>query len=95
MRLTLEQEYKQWLMNYELLLVDMKSAYYFKNKKAIDRLGKRILTTQVQIAICARKLEEKRRTNANNAVRPAIDRNVKIRKDSTVSLDRISWLWRK
>lgn len=92
--LTIEQEYKQWLENYELLLHQLKAAWRFRNKKKIEELNKRILNTQVQIAMCARKLKKQSDSNSNSPRSVTIGRNVKIGKYFSVNFESIvrSWL---
>jgi len=93
--MTLKEEYKQWLVNYESLLIQMRAAYRFKNKKAIVDLEKRILNTQVQIAMCSRALEQEGNTDSNNIVGSSVNRDVKVRKHSPMNLGSINWNWRK
>lgn len=76
--LTLEQEYNQWLENYEMLLMELKWAFYYKNKDAIKDLNERIINTQVQIAICARELKKQRYSDPSYAVSSPIPRHVQV-----------------
>lgn len=87
--LTLEQEFNQWLENYEILLGQLKASYRFKNKNKIDSINKRILETQVQIAMCARALKEKRDSKTNRVIGSSISTNVKVRKHTPVNFDSI------
>ncbi len=87
--LTLEQEYRQWVLNYEILLKDIQAAYKFKNALAVDKIGKRIMNTQAQIAMCARKLEEKRKANARSTIRPSVDRDIEVREYTPVDFSSV------
>ena len=62
--MNLEQEYAQWLKNYEELLDQLKIALRFNNKQIAEDLQTRIVTTQVQIAMCARLLKQNHDANA-------------------------------
>lgn len=88
--LNLNKEYDQWLENYEILLIELRAAYRFKNKLKIDELSKRILSTQVQIAMCARALKKQRNTNTKSIIRPSIYPNIKIRKHTPLNFDSIN-----
>ena len=93
--MNLKEELKQWLLNYELLLIDMRAAYRFKNKEAIDDLGQRILNTQVQIAMCNRALEKVSNANPNSGVGTSVSGDVEVRKNSSMYLERINRLLRR
>lgn len=93
--LTIEQEYKQWLENYELLLCQLRAAWRFRNKKKIEEINKRILNTQVQISMCARKLKKQSDSNSDSARSVAVGRNVKIGKYSSVNFQSIVRGWLK
>lgn len=88
--LTPIQEYRQWLENYEILLEQLKGAWRFKNLKAIDELNKRILNTQVQIAICARALEKERKAKSQGIISSAISRYIQVRKHTPMDLNSIN-----
>lgn len=93
MKLTLKAEQKQWLANYEQLLKQMRAAYRFKNIKAIAALEKRILTTQVQIAIVTRELEKDCNSDPKGGVSSPVSGYVKIAKDSPVGFDSVNGFW--
>ena len=84
--LTIEEEYDQWLENYKILLDQLKAAYRFKNKDKIEFLHKRVLATQVQIAMCASALKEVRNSKTQAVISAPISTHVKVRKHSPVNL---------
>lgn len=76
--LTLIQEYNQWLENYEILLYELQLAFRYKNIPAIDEINQRILNTQVQIAICARRLKKEGHSDPRYAVSPTVPGNIQV-----------------
>lgn len=91
--LTTKQELKQWMRNYELIKIDLRAAYYFRNQAAVDQLSKRLMTTESQIAQLNVRLEEERNANANNAVGSAISSDVEISDDSPLHLGSPDGYW--
>lgn len=73
-----KEEYEHWLNNYEYLLGQLSAAWKFKNKKAIEELSNRVMTTQVQIAICARRLKKEGYTQSKRVIRPSVSTDIKI-----------------
>lgn len=90
-----KQEYEQWLKNYDILLSELKAAWRFKNKRKIDEINKRILNTQVQIAMCAKRLKEKTNPDANRRIGSSVSTNVNCRKNSTMYLNSVLRSWFK
>lgn len=88
--LTLQEEYDQWLSNYKNLLEQLKAAYRFKNKKAIQELYSRILSTQVQIATLSLALKKQSDADSSNTVSATVSSDVKVSKDSSVNFKSIS-----
>lgn len=87
MKLTTIEEYNEWLNVYEMLLTDLQGAWRFKNVEALEDLNKRILNTQVQIAICARKLKKEGYTDPRYAVRSTVSGQVQFTGNSTIDFD--------
>ncbi len=93
MKLSLKEEQQQWLANYDILLKQIRSAYRFKNRRAIEDLSERILNTQVQIAIVTRALEKEGNTDPYSRVSAAISRYVKVANNPPVNLKSVDSLW--
>lgn len=89
--MTLQQEYDLWLGNYEILLKQLQAAYRFKNIAQIDNLSQRILNTQVQIAICARRLKKEGNPGADSSVGSTVGGDVEISKYAPMYLGGIDW----
>lgn len=85
-KMELTKELDQWLDNYDKLLNEMRAAYIFKNKEAIDDLSKRILNTQVQIAICTKRLKEQGYAYSKTTIGSCVRANIDIGEDSPVDL---------
>lgn len=88
-KLTPLQEYDQWLDNYDILLEQLRAAYRFKNQAKIPELHKRILQTQMQIAMSAKALKEIGNAHARNVISAPISADVKVRKHTPVNLKSI------
>ena len=85
--MTLRQEQLQWLKNYDVLLSELRFAYNIKDKRAIDEINKRILTTQVQIASVTYALEKQSNPDAYNAISTPVGPSIKIADNPTLNLD--------
>ncbi len=85
--MTLQEELSQWIKNYEVVKTYLSAAFLFKNEDAVDEFGKRLITTQRQIAEIIAELEKDGNTNSNNTVGTSISPSVKARKDSTLNLN--------
>lgn len=91
--LTIKEEYDQWLVNYEILLNQLRASYRFKNIQRIEEINKRILNTQVQIAICALRLKKEGNSDPKSPVGAPVSGDVKVRKHAPVDLKGIHWVW--
>jgi hypothetical protein len=78
------QEYNQWLKNYDLLLEQARRAFVLGQQEVVYDINERILNTQVQIAICAKRLKEESKANPRNSVRSSVSRDVKVSKNPSV-----------
>lgn len=85
--LTILQEYNQWLDNYEMLLQRAQKAFVAKRQDVVEDINKRILNTQVQIAICARELKKQGYSNPNSTIGSTVNRRVEIREYTPMNFD--------
>lgn len=88
--LTLIEEYNQWLDNYDILLNQLRAAYRFKNKRAINDINKRVLNTQVQISMCARALKKQGYADPCYTVSPSIGGHIQFPQYASMKLQGVS-----